>query len=87
MFEGDFADMLMRGRAEGLLCADPGARTPIGMSGNVTLFLWVTVSQLLWWQTILALGFENITFAYKYGIIKRVGNKRGDLHNQLKRHI
>ena len=38
MFEGDSADMfagkfplvLMWGRAEGLACADPGARTPIG---------------------------------------------------------
>ena len=36
MLEGDSADMcgkqfhlmLMRGRAEGLACADPGARTP-----------------------------------------------------------
>ena len=43
MFEGDSADMCavkfplvsMRGRAEGLACADPGARTPIGASGNV----------------------------------------------------
>ena len=43
MFEGDSADtcagkfllVLMRGRAEGLACADPGARTPIGASGNV----------------------------------------------------
>ena len=26
--------MLMGGRAEGLACADPGLRTPIGMSGN-----------------------------------------------------
>ena len=28
--------MLMGGRAEGLACADPGLRTPIGMSGNYT---------------------------------------------------
>ena len=41
MFEGDSADMCavkfplvsMGGRAEGLTCADPGARTPIGASG------------------------------------------------------
>ena len=40
MFEGDsahmcagkFSLMLMGGRAKGLVCADPGARTPIGMS-------------------------------------------------------
>ena len=42
MFEGNSADtcadkfplMLMGGRAEGLACADPGARTPIGVSVN-----------------------------------------------------
>ena len=42
MYEGNFADTradkfplkLMGGRAEGLACADLGARTPIGMSGN-----------------------------------------------------
>ena len=42
MFEGDSADMCagkfplvsMGGRTEGLACADPGARTPIGASGN-----------------------------------------------------
>ena len=45
MFEGDSADMCagkfplvsMKGRAEGLACADPGARTPIGASGNFPL--------------------------------------------------
>jgi hypothetical protein len=42
MFEGDSADtcagkfplVSMGGRAEGLACVDPGARTPIGASGN-----------------------------------------------------
>ena len=42
MFEGDSAEtcggqfplMTMEGRAEGLACADLGARTPIGESGN-----------------------------------------------------
>ena len=42
MFEGDSADtgagkfpfMSKGGRAEGLGCADPRARTPIGLSGN-----------------------------------------------------
>jgi hypothetical protein len=41
MFKGDSADMCagkfpltsMGGRAEGLACADPGARNPIGVSG------------------------------------------------------
>ena len=47
MFEGDSADMCvgkfpltsMGDRAEGLACADPGARTPIGVSGNLLFFL------------------------------------------------
>ena len=34
MFTGNFPLVLIGGRAEGLACADPGARTPIGMSGN-----------------------------------------------------
>ena len=42
MLEGDSADtsagkfplVSMGGRAEGLVSADPGARTPIGASGN-----------------------------------------------------
>ena len=46
MFEGDSADMCagkfplvsMGGREEGLMCADPGARTPIGASGNFFIF-------------------------------------------------
>ena len=46
MFEGDSADMFagkfplvsMGGRAEGLACADPRARTPIGASGILGLF-------------------------------------------------
>jgi hypothetical protein len=46
MFEGDSADrcagkfplVSMGGRAEGLACADPGARTPIGASGISQFF-------------------------------------------------
>ena len=46
MFEGDSADtcagkfplVSMGGRAEGLACADPGARTPISTSGNFCSF-------------------------------------------------
>jgi hypothetical protein len=49
MFEGDSADtgagkfplVSMGDRAEGLACADPGARTPIGASGN---FVYSTFS-------------------------------------------
>jgi hypothetical protein len=45
MFEGDSADMCagqflpvsMGGQAEGLACADPGARTPIGSSGDLVI--------------------------------------------------
>ena len=47
MFDGDSADMCagkfplvsLGGRAEGLACADPGARTPIGASGNFQLLI------------------------------------------------
>ena len=47
MFEGDSADMYavkfqlvsMGGQAEGLTCADPEARTPIGASGNFNKLL------------------------------------------------
>ena len=43
LVEGDSADMCagkfllvsMGGRAEGIMCADPGARTPIGASGII----------------------------------------------------
>ena len=46
MFEGDSADtcagkfplMSMGGRAEDLACAEPGARTPFGGSGNCFMF-------------------------------------------------
>ena len=49
MFEGDSADtcaekfplISMGGRAEGLACADPGARTPIGASGNFVIIFGV----------------------------------------------
>ena len=45
MFEGDSAGtctgkiplLSMGGLAEGLACTDPGARTPIGASGNLFL--------------------------------------------------
>ena len=49
MFEGDSADtcagkfplVSMGERAEGLACADPGARTRIGASGNSTYLLQI----------------------------------------------
>jgi hypothetical protein len=50
MFEGYSADtragkfslVSMGGRAEGLACADPGARTPIGASGNFSLSFFLS---------------------------------------------
>jgi hypothetical protein len=51
MFEGDSADtgagkfplVSMGGRAEGLACTDPGARTPIGASGNFLFFSFLVL--------------------------------------------
>ena len=43
---GKFTLVSMGGRVEGLACADPGARTPIGASGNFHPFFfipWLTV--------------------------------------------
>ena len=52
MFEVDSADkcagklplMLMGGRAECLACADPGARNPSGLSGNLYMAFMDRVS-------------------------------------------
>jgi hypothetical protein len=52
MFEGDSADtcvgkfplVSMGGRAEGLACADPGGRTPIGASGNFVLIFPISLN-------------------------------------------
>ena len=52
MFVGDSADICagqfplvsMGGRAEGLACADPGARTPIGASGNFVISFNVCIN-------------------------------------------
>ena len=54
MFEGDSADTCagkfplgsMGGRAEGLACADPGARTPIGASG-ITFLLFLFLVKII----------------------------------------
>jgi hypothetical protein len=65
MLEGDSADtygrkfplMSIGGRAEGLLCADPGARTPIGVTGIFgTDKVWV-VCQI--WSTICYYIFKQ----------------------------
>ena len=62
MFEGDSADMCagkfplvsMGGRADGLACADPGARTPIGASGNYqySIHLHTFLPDHLSWENI-----------------------------------
>ena len=54
MFEaaGKFPLVPMGDRAEGLACADPGARTPISMSGNLiklSLFYYVAALQNFDW--------------------------------------
>ena len=51
MFEGDSTDMCagnfplvsMEGIGKGLACADPGARTPIGASGNLYCYAKVYI--------------------------------------------
>jgi hypothetical protein len=56
IFEDDSGDMcarkfplmLMGGRAEGLACADPGARTPIGVSGNFSYLFQLGVNKFGW---------------------------------------
>ena len=48
----------MGGRAEGLTCADPGARTPIGASGNL---LHILVRAALCRRCLTAVGHY---FAY-----------------------
>jgi hypothetical protein len=52
LFEGDSADTCagkflltpMGGRAEGLVCADPGARTPISVGGNLYTYNFVFIA-------------------------------------------
>ena len=73
MFEGDSADMcarklplvLMGGRAEGLACANPGARTPICASGNllvlpdfVTCQNHISLTIISQWGTISKWGTQ-----------------------------
>ena len=70
LFEGDSADMcawkfplkLMEGWAEGLACADPGARTPIGASRIFFLFLLPPL-----FKTIegVVVGFQILAWAPK----------------------
>ena len=68
MFEGDSADtcagkfplVSMGGRAEGLACADPGARTPIGASGNFRFFFL-----LFFFSFLLTTAIQNHRRGYR----------------------
>ena len=74
MFEGDSADtyanlfslMSMGGRAEGLACADPGARTHIGASGILHISSsWVKIrlhTKVAWKCTSLILSTQKDFF-------------------------
>ena len=75
MFEGDSADtgagkfplVSMGGRAEGLACADPGARTPIGASGISFSFLFFLVVTAVAKTTKgVVVGFQIFVWAHKY---------------------
>jgi hypothetical protein len=48
MFEGDFEDTCTKElvRVEGQECTDPGARTPIGASGNWSKQILCAVTEL-----------------------------------------
>ena len=84
MFEGDSADMCagkfpivsMGGRAEGLACTDPGARTPIGASGN---FLNLPRSNHISLYETLLRGEQAFTplYGYKDVIVWSTVHKEG----------
>ena len=65
--EGDSADtcarelplMSMGGRAEGLACADPGVRTPIGVSGNFIVFFFTFSHFSTMFVSLYYLCFSN----------------------------
>jgi hypothetical protein len=67
IFEGDSADMCtgkfplmsMGGRVEGLGCADPGARTPIGVSGIPHVLSFEHLSPV-WWFGLAEASFQRL---------------------------
>ena len=73
MFKGDSADMCggkfplvsMGGRAEGLACADPGARTPIGASGNFSFLFFFLGVPLFKTPEGVVVGFHIFAWAPK----------------------
>ena len=70
MFKGDSADtragkfplVSMGGRAEGLACADPGARTPIGASGILFSFFFIPLFKT---PEGVVVGFQFFAWAPK----------------------
>jgi hypothetical protein len=63
---GKFPLVSMGGRAEGLACADPGVRIPIGASGNL-LVLEVGRTRVMFLMTTetLFLGGKHQQYIYK----------------------
>ena len=69
MFEGDSADTFVDGgRAEGLACADPGARTPNGASGNIIniLLIYILIYKVL--KKLLTIIMNNIVYNNKWNL-------------------
>ena len=72
MFEGDSVDMCagkfplvsMGGRADGLVCVDPGARTPIGTSENFVYLL--TTNTLKMYNTSMIIIVCSMTCMINY---------------------
>ena len=94
MFEGDSADtcagkfplVSMGGRAEGLGCADPGARTPIGASGIVPQIYHHT--SLYFSLGLMLIGFLRSLHMQGYGVghlvlHMRTGDRKCRLHNDF----
>ena len=87
MFEGDSADtcatkfplVLMGGRADGLACADPGARTLIGASGN-----FITKEDLT--THIEANHKDNYQPLNAKEFVARLQGISNDLVNEKKKH-
>ena len=76
MFEGDSADMCaeifslgsMGGREEGLACADHGAWTPIGASGNFKDFFFFSALEFYFYNVYLQYQVFQV-FCFMYTVI------------------
>ena len=62
---GKFPLVLMGVRAEGLACADPGARTPIGASG-ISLSFSLYFSAITVLPERVVVGFPNFAWPSNY---------------------